>query len=258
MSVLIGRVVKPLKPEDAAVAKEALLTASVRMPERDACADELVAAMSKAPGGTKGTFVEILGAVGGPRALAALAEVVKTGSPELKDSASQSLGEWMSGDAGPVLLDVVRTVKEEKYRNRVLRGYIRLARQFKLPDDQRVDMCRQALEVCQRGDEKKLVLEVLRRIASPPSLAVAVTLLKDPAVKSEASQVAVAIGEKIVKESPRRGGRHDTGHRRGRQSGGGREGQAVGGSGQVRKSGRADLQTACDTNTYECVARLTC
>lgn len=202
LPALIGRVIKPLKPEDTEAAKQGLMTAAVRMPDRDACADALAAALNKAPDTAKLALVEILGAVGGPHALAALADVTKTGSPELKDTASAALGAWMGADAGPVLLDVVKSVREEKYKIRVLRGYIRIARQFKLPDDQRLDMCRQALGVCQRPDEKKLVLEVAGRIASPASLAVAVSLLKDDSVKSDASRVAVAIAEKIVKDSP--------------------------------------------------------
>jgi len=201
LSILITRVIKPLKPEDAEAAKNALLTACVRMPERDVCADELVVAMDKAPVSAKCTFVEILGAMGGPQALAALAGAAKTGSPELKDTASRLLGEWMTIDAGPVLLDVARNVNEDKYKIRALRGYIRIVRQLDV-GDQRVEMCRQALEVCQRGDEKKLVLEVLGRNPSSQALSLSVSLLKDPAVKDDASQVAVAIAEKIVQTDP--------------------------------------------------------
>ena len=40
------------------------------------------------------------------------------------------LGEWMTVDAAPVLLDLAKTAPEEKYQIRALRGYIRLARQF--------------------------------------------------------------------------------------------------------------------------------
>lgn len=202
LPALIGRVLKPLKPEDADAAMQGLKMAAVRMPDREACAEALAIALDKAPDAAKLAVVEVLAAVGGPRALAALAEVTKTGTPELKDTASEALGAWMGADAGPVLLDVVKSVREEKFKIRVLRGYIRIARQFKLPDDQRLDMCRQALEVCQRADEKKLVLQVAGRIASADSLALAVSLLKDASVKSDASKVAVAIGEKIVKDSP--------------------------------------------------------
>ncbi|MHB8866135.1 MAG: HEAT repeat domain-containing protein [Pirellulaceae bacterium] len=201
LSILVVRVVKPLQPEDADAAKKALLTACVRMPDREACAEHLVNAMAHAPLAAKCTFAEILGAMGGPRALGALAEAAKTGSPELKDTASQRLGAWMTVDAGPVLLDVARNVTEDKYRIRALRGYIRIARQFAV-GDQRVEMCRPALELCQRPDEKKLVLEVLQQNPSAQGLALAASLLKDAAVKSEASQVAVAIAEKVVQADP--------------------------------------------------------
>ncbi|MHB8953659.1 MAG: HEAT repeat domain-containing protein [Pirellulaceae bacterium] len=201
LSILVVRVVKPLQPEDADAAKKALLTACVRMPDREACAEHLVNAMAHAPLAAKCTFAEILGAMGGPRALGALAEAAKTGSPELKDTASQRLGAWMTVDAGPVLLDVARNVTEDKYKIRALRGYIRIARQFAV-GDQRVEMCRPALELCQRPDEKKLVLEVLQQNPSAQGLALAASLLKDAAVKSEASQVAVAIAEKVVQADP--------------------------------------------------------
>ncbi|MHB8973227.1 MAG: HEAT repeat domain-containing protein [Pirellulaceae bacterium] len=201
LAILITRVIKPLKPEDADVAKKALLTACVRMPDREACADSLVNAMAKAPVAAKCTFVEILGDMGGPRALGALAEAAKTGSPELKDAASQRLGAWMTVDAGPVLLDVARKVNEDKYKIRALRGYLRIARQFAV-GEQRVEMCRPALELCQRSDEKKLVLEVLEQNPSAQGLLLAVSLLKDPAVKVDASQAAVAIAEKIIKGDP--------------------------------------------------------
>jgi hypothetical protein len=202
LSVLIACVVKPLKPEDAEAAKEALRTACVRMPDREACAEELVNAMGQAPVPVKGTFVEILGAMGGPRALEALGGAAKTGSSELKDTASRLLGEWMTVDAGPVLLDVARKVNEDKYKIRALRGYIRIARQLDVPGEQRVEMCRQALDVCQRGEEKKLVLDVLGRNPSSQALALCASLLKDPAVKDDASQVAVAIAEKVIQGDP--------------------------------------------------------
>ncbi len=202
LSVLIACVVKPLKPEDTEAAKKALRTACVRMPDREACAEELVNAMGQVPVPVKCTFVEILGAMGGPRALEALGGAAKTGSPELKDTASRLLGEWMTVDAGPVLLDVARKVNEDKYKIRALRGYIRIARQLDVPGEQRVEMCRQALDVCQRGEEKKLVLEVLGRNPSSQALALSAALLKDPAVKDDASQVAVAIAEKVIQGDP--------------------------------------------------------
>lgn len=61
----------------------------------------------------------------------------------------------MSADAAPVLLDLAKTETSNKYKVRALRGYIRIARQLDMEPKQRMEMCRQAIEVAQRADEKR-------------------------------------------------------------------------------------------------------
>ncbi len=198
LAILIERAVKPLKPEDAPAARKALLEASIRMPDRDACAEQLMAALTRADADTQVALVEVLGAVGGPKALEALAAAATQGSPALKDAASRLLGEWMSADAAPVLLDVARRVSEGRYKNRALRGYLRIARQLDVPGPERVDMCRQALGLCQRDEEKRLVLEVLERNPSPQSLQLAASLLAQSPLRDDASRATLVIAEKIL------------------------------------------------------------
>ena len=41
----------------------------------------------------------------------------------------------MDVDVAPVLLDLAKNAAEDKYKIRALRGYIRLVRQFDMPDD---------------------------------------------------------------------------------------------------------------------------
>ena len=55
----------------------------------------------------------------------------------LQDTATKTLGKWMTVDAAPVLLDLASPESGCKYPDRALRGYIRLARQFAMPDDER-------------------------------------------------------------------------------------------------------------------------
>ena len=105
-------------------------------------------------------LLEILASMGGPTALSAVGAAAKGSTPEIRETASRLLGEWMDVDAAPVLLDLAKTAAEEKYKIRAMRGYIRLVRQFVLPDDQRAEMCRTAMETADRDAEKKLVLEV--------------------------------------------------------------------------------------------------
>ncbi len=69
LSVLVSHVVAPKHPEDAPVAQQALKVASVRMPDREACATELALALDRAPTATKSALLEILGEMGGNKAL---------------------------------------------------------------------------------------------------------------------------------------------------------------------------------------------
>jgi hypothetical protein len=96
-----------------------------------------------------------------------------------------------------VLLDLAKSNANEKYQLRALRGYIRLARQFDMPDDQRAEMCSGALAVAKRPDEQKLVLQVLERYPSPETLEVARKAAELPAVKEEATRIANAIARKL-------------------------------------------------------------
>jgi len=197
LAVLITRVVAPQHAEDAPAAQQALRAACIRMPDGEACAGKLAAAMPQAPLPAKVTILEILSAMGGTRALQTVGAAAKDANPELQDAASRLLGEWMTVDAGPVLLDLAKTATDAKYETRALRGYIRLVRQFVLPDEQRVEMCRNALAASKRDAEKKLVLEVLGRYPSIDALRLAVETAKVPSLKNEAAAAALAIAQKI-------------------------------------------------------------
>ncbi len=207
LAVLIDRAVAPRNAEDAPAAQQALRAACIRMPDREACAGKLAAAMGQAPVPAQCLILETLSAMGGPRALQAVGAAAKASDPELQDAASRLLGEWMTVDAAPVLLDVARTATDAKYETRALRGYLRLARQFTMPDEQRAEMCRTALAVAKRDAEKKLVLEVLVRHPSLDMLKLAVEAGKLPALKDDAAAAALNLRPDRDPQGPIRRGR---------------------------------------------------
>ena len=148
----------------------------------------------------KCTILDILGAMGGPSSLAAIATAGKDASPELQDAATRVLGQWMNVDAGPVLLDLAKNAPVEKYRIRAIRGYIRLARQFNMTAAQRAEMCAKALQAAGRTTEKQLVLKEvigLEKYASPAMLQLALEAKKDPALKDDATRISKAIAQKL-------------------------------------------------------------
>ncbi len=202
LSVLIDQVVAPKFTGDAAAAQQALKAASVRMPDREACAAELSQALARTDVvQTKLALLEILGAMGGPQALQTIGAAAKNRNTELQDTSSRLLGEWMTADAAPVLLDLAATAPGEKYQVRALRGYIRIARQFVLPDAQRTEMCRSAWAAARQPAEQKLVLDVLKRYPSSEHLQLALEAAAVPEVKAEAVQAALEISQKLGTQS---------------------------------------------------------
>ena len=201
LDTLIQCVARPREGDDAAVAETALATACQRMADREAATAKLVAAMSPAAAPVKSRLLEILARVGGAGALQALGAAVKDADPQIQDTASRLLGEWMDVDAGPVLLDLAKNAADDKYQIRALRGYIRLVRQFDMPDAQRAEMCGKALETAQRIEEKKLVLEVIGRYPNLAMLSLALDAARVPELKNEAVAVAMIIADKTGGQS---------------------------------------------------------
>jgi HEAT repeat protein len=201
LPALIGRLLEAKTPEVGSTVKEALRKACLRMPDRDACATILIDHMSRASTASKGDLMDLLGVVGGARALDGVSSAAREGSEAVQDAATRVLGGWMNADAAPVLLELAKTGPEQ-FRIRCLRGYVRIPRQLDVPLDQRISMCRKALAVAERDDERKLAFEVLARYPSAGSLAAAVPYLESPTLKEAAAATAVAIAEKIFRNEP--------------------------------------------------------
>jgi HEAT repeat protein len=203
LGMLIKRLLTAKTPDDTAAALAALTAASIRMPDRDAAVRQLGAAAATASREAQQTLMALMAEVGGAEALQQMAAAARSTDPEVQDTATRLLGEWMSVDAAPELMKLARTAKENKYRIRALRGYIRIARQLDLTVEQRLAMCREALAASHRDEEKRLVLDVLGRTASAPGMEILLSKLADPRLKQAACAAAVAAGEKMLAADPK-------------------------------------------------------
>lgn len=105
--------------------------------------------------------------------------------------------QWNSVDAGPVLLDLATAAPGEKYQIRALRGYISLARRFTMPERQRAEMCRQALDVSGRSAEQELVFDVLELHASVEGLELTISATRNAGLQHRATRAAMAIAQKL-------------------------------------------------------------
>ena len=166
LPVLTGRLLAAKTPDETAAAQESLDAACARIPDRDACAGRLRDSMAQAPVAARCVLLGLLGRVGGPQALAIVSANARSDNPDIQDAATRALGDWRTPDAAPELLDLAKTLGDAKFKIRALRGYLRIARQMDLPDERRLEMCKEALQLAQRGEEKKLAMELMGRIGS--------------------------------------------------------------------------------------------
>jgi len=202
LELLLGRALKA-EGAEGTTAQRALRTAALRMGDRDATAAKLAEALQQAAGAHREYLLELLGKVSGAKALEVVAASAQSSDPAVKDAATRVLGNWVNADAAPALLQLAKSDPDAKYQIRALRGYIRIARQLQLPEAQRLEMFRTAMEVAKRAEEKQLALAILTRIPSAQTLQLAVSYLDQPGLKEAAAEAAVGIAPKIIGRDPK-------------------------------------------------------
>jgi hypothetical protein len=191
---LIARLTSAKSSDESAAVLQALKDSLPRMPDREACAAKVAAAMPGATPAVQLEVLELLKGLGGTKALEVVAAAAHDSDAKLHEAGFKLLGQWMSVDAAPVLLELAQNSKTDDFKVRALRAYIRLARQFDMPAEQRLEMCHTAMKIANRTDEKRLVLEILLRYPSNEMLAIASEAANDPELKDEAGLVAMGIG----------------------------------------------------------------
>lgn len=197
LAALTGILIKPLQPRDAGLADAALRSACARLPDKDAIAAQILAALPNAQGAAKSALLRLFGAAGGNKALDALRASLKDADPQVQDAALRALSEWSDPGAAPALLDLAKSLPDEKQRILALRGYVRLTESNSLSDEQKVAMCQQAMATAGRDDEKKMVLGALSGISTAASMAMILPLLDSASLKEEAGAAVIKIADQL-------------------------------------------------------------
>ncbi|MBM4011208.1 MAG: HEAT repeat domain-containing protein [Planctomycetes bacterium] len=197
LRTLVAKVTAPRDDAEAQAAAAALKEAAVRMADREGCAAVIAEGIGSA-GGRTVVLVETLADVGGGKALATVAAAARSADPAIQDAATRVLGKWMTADAAPVLLDLATSDAAGSYRGRAYKGYVRIARQFALPETERAEMCRRALAAAREPADRKAVIEILVRYPHAATLAVAREAAALPDVADEAGAAITAIEGKMA------------------------------------------------------------
>jgi HEAT repeat protein len=186
-----------------AAVQNAIHGAIFRSTQPDACAEALGAMIPSASGADREFLFEQVRTAGGAKAVA-LMRAFATGSDEaLQDTATKTLGVWLSADAAPVLLEVARG--NGKFAIRALGGYIRIFRQFELPETERVAMAAKALKVADRANERNAAIDAMTRFPCAGTFELALDQLDAQGSEAAAAIAILTIARTVLDLDPEKG-----------------------------------------------------
>jgi HEAT repeat protein len=186
-------------------AEQAVQAVSERATEPAARTAALLEAFDEASPAGKAPILRVLGRLGGDKSLAVIRASLDAGNEQVEDAAIRVLAEWPDDRAGRDLLRLAQTAQTPVQRIVSLRGYVRLAGTPGLRGEgETMSMLRQAWELSERPDEKRLVLGALGGVSSSAALDLAEASLADEDLRSEAEAASHKIAVSIAGKNPDR------------------------------------------------------
>ena len=162
----------------------------------DARSAPVLSELERTEGPVRAALLNILGQLGGDKALAAIRTAVKSDDEKTHEAGVRALTAWP--DTTPIG-DLLALAKEDKNNTLAilsLRAYIRLAGlPSKRPVNETVKLFQEALPVIKRNDEKKMVLGGLGELKDAKALEVVAPFLSDEPVAGEACAAAIKLAK---------------------------------------------------------------
>ena len=178
-------------------AAEKALGAICGRSNRDNCATTILPAMAGASTDAKCALIRVLGKAPSRKALDAVRGALKAPDMKIQDAAVRALSEWPSRDVAPDLLAIAKSGQNQTQQVLALRGYVRLVKEQRLNNAEKVAMYKDALAAAKRPDEKKMILSALGEVKDIEAVRLLAASLDDAALREEAAAAAVRIGREF-------------------------------------------------------------
>lgn len=178
-------------------AAEKALGAICGRANRDNCATTILPAMAGANPDAKCALIRVLGKAPSRKALDAVRGALQDADTKIQDAAVRALSEWPGRDVAPDLLAIARSGQNQTQQVLALRGYVRLVKEQKLKNAEKVAMYKDALAAAKRPDEKKMILSALGEVKDVEAVKLIAGSLDDAALREEAAAAAVRIGREF-------------------------------------------------------------
>ena len=204
LPVLLERLVGLKIPEARSEAESAVVRTMARIENISSRADVVCAALDKSRDNeSRCLLLRLLLNCSDTKALATLKTALKDSDSAVRETAVRTLMDWPDNSVWDTLIEIRRQAEKESFRTLALRGLVRLAtKQNTAADVNSMGRYRQLFADAQNDDERKLVLSALAGAAHPDALQLALPLLSNSAVHTEAELAVKKIAEAIKDKHP--------------------------------------------------------
>jgi HEAT repeat protein len=195
---LVGLLVGAGSDAEREAAEGALAAACGRTPHEEAL-PRVLKALAGADVALRPALLRVIGRIGGAEALRELHAASDDRHEAVRGAAIRALADICGPEAAPELLRLSTKAANPQHRILALRGYWRVVGlAADRPPAERLEMCKAGLAAASQPEEKRLGLAELAKLADPAAMPVALALLDDAAVRSEAAVSVVAIARAIA------------------------------------------------------------
>ncbi|KPK48733.1 MAG: hypothetical protein AMK72_06200 [Planctomycetes bacterium SM23_25] len=189
-------------------AAEKALAAICDRSNRDNCVKAILPAVAGANVDAKCALIRVLGKAPTAAALEAVRGALNDADTRIQNAAVRALSDWPSRAVAADLLEIAKSGRNQTHQVLALRGYVRLVKEQKLKNADKVAMYKDAMAAARRPDEKKMILSALGEVKDIEAVRLISASLDDAALREEAAAAAVRIGREFrtdVRQEPLKG-----------------------------------------------------
>ncbi len=171
-------VLKADRGPEREAAEKALLAVCQRIEPVESQADALLAAMASSSAPDQLALLPALGRVGGTKALKKIEAAIQAKDGKTHDTGIRALCNWPDAKVSDRFVELIQGEQHAEHRRMALRALIRVAVVSDgRSDAERLERLQQAMSLCDRDDERQLVVQRARAVRSVESLRYLLTFI---------------------------------------------------------------------------------
>jgi len=175
-------------------AEKAVMFVCQRTEDPEERAAPIVAVFTKFPESDQKVLLSTLGRVGGSSARTIVEQAIASKDAATHAAGLKALCNWPDVSVAPRLIELIKTDEHSEHRTAALRALIRVAPLADARSDaERLAALQEAMALCERDDERKLVLQRARAIRTPESLRFVAPFMDQPEFAEIACETVVEL-----------------------------------------------------------------